>query len=157
MSKKNEIGFKENINRGGGRLTKQRQEIMDYLQGVTCHPSAETIYKEVRKKRSDISLGTVYRNLKYLADRGFILQLIEGDRSRFDGNNTYHLHFICNNCGKIDDIWDTRTVPIEGLRRFGEVQKVECSIYGVCKKCKDKMRYESPFVNYRNYRESLAK
>lgn len=131
--------FKEHINIGGGRLTAQRKIITQYLQGVTNHPSAEIVYKEVKKQIPNISLGTVYRNLKYLAERGFILQLIESDRARFDGNNTYHLHFICTECDAIHDIWDTTTIPLKGLSKFGEVKRVECSIYGICKKCKDKI------------------
>lgn len=149
MSKTIKKDIKEHINKDGGRLTKQRRIMMNYLQTVTCHPSAEIIYKEVRKKISNISLGTVYRNLKYLADRGLILQLIEGDRARFDGNNAYHLHFICNKCGGIDDVWDTKAVPLKGLRRFGEIKKIECSIYGDCKKCKDKAGNMLQFINYK--------
>lgn len=128
--------FKEHINMNGGRLTKQRRIITRYLQGVTNHPSAETVYKEVKKQIPNISLGTVYRNLKYLAERGFILQLIESDRARFDGNNTYHLHFICTQCNTIRDIWDTDAIPLKGLNKFGEIKKIECNMYGVCKKCK---------------------
>jgi len=119
-------------------LTKQRQIIMEYLRGVTSHPSAEIIYKEVKKQIPSISLGTVYRNLNYLAERGFILQLVENDRARFDGNNTYHLHFICTQCNSIHDIWDTDAIPLRGLSRFGEIKRIECSVYGTCKKCKEK-------------------
>lgn len=140
MSKNNSAGFKEHINKSGGRLTKQRQIIMDYLQSVTSHPNAEIIYKEVRKKIPNISLGTIYRNLKYLHNCGFILQLIEGDRARFDGNNAYHLHFFCNQCRHIDDVWDTKNISIKGLSGLGEIQRVECNIFGLCKKCKDKTR-----------------
>lgn len=127
--------LKTHIRQSGGRLTKQRQLILDYLQSVTTHPNAEVIYKEVRKKISNISLGTVYRNLKYLAERGFILQLVQGEYSRFDGNTTYHLHFICQHCGKIDDIFDTPDIFLSKIGDVGEIDRIECAVYGVCKKC----------------------
>lgn len=127
--------LKHHVNMSGGRLTKQRQLILDYLRGVTTHPSAEIVYKDIKKKMPNISLGTVYRNLRYLADHGFILQLTEDDRSRFDGNIAYHLHFICRHCGKIYDIFNTPNILPEYFEELGSVYRVECSVYGKCKKC----------------------
>ena len=49
------------------KYSKQREIILEYLRSVKTHPTAETIYEEVRKKDKKISLGTVYRNLDKLA------------------------------------------------------------------------------------------
>ena len=52
----------------------------------------------------NISLGTVYRNLKTLTEMGEILELSYGSTySRFDGNAKMHYHFVCEHCGKVYD------------------------------------------------------
>lgn len=140
MNKGSESPLREHINKRGGRLTKQRQIIIDYLRNVTSHPAAETIYKEIKKKMPNISLGTIYRNLNYLVEEGLILQLSSGGRSRFDGNNVYHLHFICENCGDIEDIFDTSYIALSKLKRLGKINSVECNIYGRCKECEGDLK-----------------
>lgn len=135
MTKELESVLRDHINKKGGRMTKQRQIIIDYLRDVTTHPTAEIIYKEIRKKMPNISLGTVYRNLNYLVEEGLILQLSSGGKTRFDGNNVYHLHFICDQCEKINDIFDTSYIALDKLKRLGKVNSVECNVYGRCKEC----------------------
>ena len=51
------------------KYSKQREIIIDYLKSVKTHPTAETVYEEVKKEDKKISLGTVYRNLDKLSDR----------------------------------------------------------------------------------------
>ncbi|MBW2644383.1 MAG: transcriptional repressor, partial [Deltaproteobacteria bacterium] len=46
------------------RITKQRQVILEELRKLNTHPSADEIYKVVRRHLPRISLGTVYRNLE---------------------------------------------------------------------------------------------
>jgi Fur family ferric uptake transcriptional regulator len=59
----------------------------------------------VRKQLPNISLGTVYRNLEFLASNGIIRKLEYSDgQKRFDGNPVPHNHFKCTECGCIEDI-----------------------------------------------------
>ena len=124
------------INQAGDRLTKQRQVILQYLQDVTCHPSAETVYKNVRRKLPRISLGTVYRNLDYLVGRGYALELNTTDDERhFDGFTKSHWHYICDRCGKIYDLKKPRNIKSRRRVCWGNVERTECNLYGICKKC----------------------
>ena len=87
------------------RDSKQRRAIIEVLQSTNRHPTADWIYEQVRKKIPNISLGTVYRNLKVLKEEGKILELdFAGTVSRFDGNITPHQHFKCEQCGRIFDV-----------------------------------------------------
>ena len=43
--------------------------------GTKSHPTAEWLYEEVRKEIPNISLGTVYRNLRLMKEQGEILEL----------------------------------------------------------------------------------
>lgn len=89
----------------GVKFSRQRQAILDYLYSTTEHPTAETVYTNVRIHYPNVSLGTVYRNLNLLADEGEILRLTCGDGSdRFDGNPKPHYHVLCTGCGKVLDL-----------------------------------------------------
>ena len=86
------------------RMTKQKKLILDILSSSGCHPTAEWIYQEARKVLPDISLGTVYRNLRSLKEEGKIQELNYGKAfSRFDYNPGRHCHFICDICGQVFD------------------------------------------------------
>jgi rubrerythrin len=68
------------------------------------HPTAEDIYREVRKEMPAISLDTVNRTLLTLAEIGaaFIVEGT-GQPRRFDGGLEDHQHFLCIKCGKVID------------------------------------------------------
>ena len=73
------------------RTTKQKEAILRVLGGTNTHPTAEWIYEEVKKEIPNISLGTVYRNLRLLGESGEILQLdLCGSLSRFDCRTANH-------------------------------------------------------------------
>ena len=85
------------------RFSKRRQCILDNLESRTDHPTAEMVYSSVRKEIPNISLGTVYRNLKDLASEYQILSFTQNGKEHFDGNNHPHIHVCCYLCGKIED------------------------------------------------------
>ena len=54
----------------GLKYSRQREAVLAYLQSTKSHPTADTVYRNIRKQFPRISLGTVYRNLNLLADSG---------------------------------------------------------------------------------------
>jgi Fe2+ or Zn2+ uptake regulation protein len=124
------------------RKTKQRELILKVVRGTRTHPTADWIYNEVRKEIPNISLGTVYRNLRLLCQSGEVLELdMCGTLSRFDGRTDNHYHFRCLKCGRVFDLDE----PVdEGLNkrvadRTGfEVQCHRLEFRGLCLDCKDK-------------------
>lgn len=123
------------------RMTKQREIILEALE-ETSHPSAETIYAEVRKRLPHISLGTVYRNLRTLKESGDISELqCSGEYSRFDPNLSSHYHITCKLCGRILDI-DVSTACLKEIeeevgRKSGFDISSHCvGFYGICQDCK---------------------
>ena len=86
------------------RITKQRQVILEELRKLNTHPSADEIYKVVRRRLPRISLGTVYRNLEVLSELGKIQKLeLSGSLKRFDWNTKKHYHIRCVRCNRVDD------------------------------------------------------
>ena len=78
------------------KRSKQRESIKKFLNTRYDHPTAETVYMNIKEEFPNISLGTVYRNLSLLADIGEIQKLSTGiGPDRFDGNPKPHYHFIC--------------------------------------------------------------
>lgn len=87
------------------KYSRQRESILQYLRSATCHPTAEDIYHHIQTDNPNISLGTVYRNLTLLSDLGQIQKISTLDGpDRFDGNFLPHYHFVCRECGKVQDL-----------------------------------------------------
>lgn len=123
------------------RKSKQKEAILRVLRGTTSHPTADWIYNEVRKEIPNISLGTVYRNLRLLCQGGEILQLdLCGALSRFDGRLDNHYHFRCANCGRVFDVDepvdDNLNERVAGRTGF-QVLCHRLEFRGVCKECQE--------------------
>ncbi len=120
--------------------SKQRDAIKSFLMTRYDHPTAETVYLNVKKEFPNISLGTVYRNLSLLSEIGEIQKLSTGiGPDRFDGNPAPHYHFICNHCGSVLDLDVTGLDHINVLasQNFdGEIEGHLIYFYGKCPDCK---------------------
>ena len=121
------------------RVTKQKKVIVKILQETTSHPTADWIYEEARKVLPDISLGTVYRNLRVLTEAGVIRELNYGSTySRYDGNASNHYHFVCLHCNQVLDIpvpvisdLEARVEDVTGH----QVDYHRTELYGICREC----------------------
>lgn len=88
-----------------GRMTRQRRVILEELNRLQTHPTADELYNIVRVELPRISLGTVYRNLDTMTKAGLIRKLdIGGSQRRYDGIEEPHDHIRCLECGKVEDI-----------------------------------------------------
>ena len=120
---------------GEYKQTPQRQAILDYLQNTVAHPTAEMVYDQVKNIIPHISLGTIYRNLNFMKDRGEVIE-IPGEIGRYDAKTSPHTHFVCENCQKIIDVLDKKNSgPSYECSGIGEVDHAEIYLYGTCKKC----------------------
>lgn len=52
------------------RNTIQRSLVLEAVNKLHCHATADEIYREIIKTHPHISRATVYRNLNLLSDRG---------------------------------------------------------------------------------------
>ena len=118
------------------RYSRQRELIANMLKNRKDHPTADMIYASAREIEPNISLGTVYRNLKQLSEEGTILTLETQDKKiHYDGNVSRHSHFLCDKCGKIIDLFQPAETPKE-LNQLGLVVSSEkCVYYGICPDC----------------------
>lgn len=124
------------------KYSRQRELIKDFLMGRCDHPTADTVYINVRQQLPSISLGTVYRNLTLLADTGEIQRLRLGDGTdHFDADTSPHYHFICSECGCVQDLqMDSIDAILDIARkRFnGQIAGHMTYFYGICGRCSQK-------------------
>jgi Fur family transcriptional regulator, peroxide stress response regulator len=121
------------------RKSLQRDTILRVVRNTTVHPGADWVYEQVRKEIPSVSMGTVYRNLKLLAQAGEIKELdIPGSLSRFDGNISNHYHIRCEKCRRIFDLDEEIKITIErgiaGKSGF-KIKRHYLEFIGVCSEC----------------------
>ena len=140
MKKLTDRQLRSAFNAAGLRLTKQRLLICRDLAGRYDHPDVERLYRAVKPRLRQISLFTVYRTMNALEAAGMVrLVATWKGHARYDGNVEAHAHFLCEKCGRIDDV-DTQGACHEmpELARKcvkGSVHRVEMMIVGECADC----------------------
>ena len=116
--------------------SRQREALITMLRSRYDHPTAEQLYSDLKSEFPRISLGTVYRNLRTLVDSG---QLITLETSlgtvHYDADLSEHDHFVCEECGRISDLFipgcEKERLEADGY----EVKAVKRIFYGICKEC----------------------
>ena len=130
---------------GGTKFSRKGGSVYEALCRTKAHPSAETLYQELRKTYPNLSRTTVYTNLNRLQAEGSVtcVGVVDG-AERYDANTAPHPHFFCEKCGAVIDV--------EGLPELGsliqeaeahnafQVRGFELSFRGLCEKCAAKER-----------------
>lgn len=132
----------DTLKKSGVRITPQRHAVLEYLLNSMTHPTADDIYKALEGKFPNMSVATVYNNLRVLKDIGLVRELTYGDASsRFDCNTSDHYHIICNQCGKIVDFHYPSLEEVESLAEQVtgfDVSHHRLEVYGICNACKER-------------------
>lgn len=123
------------------KYSRQRECIENYLMLAKNHPTADTVYRNVKKEFPNISLGTVYRNLNFLVQNGRISKIpTPNGGDRFDGNTKPHSHFCCTACGRLTDLdmeGFSEVIKAASQDFHGEIHGCSALFYGVCRECLD--------------------
>lgn len=131
--------FERTCREAGVKLTHQRREVFREVAGTGDHPDAEAVFRGVRRRIPSISLDTVYRALRLLADLGAISTLgTPRNRARFDANLDRHHHFVCRRCGLTRDFTSAELDGLElpdAVRDLGRVETTRVEVRGVCRRC----------------------
>lgn len=122
-------------------FSRKRTAILNALQETTVHPTADWVYAQLKPRYPNLSLGTVYRNLKKFCDSGKAISIgVIGGQEHFDGNVKPHAHFVCEQCGAVLDIHQTFFGGDELMalsEKVGmQVEEAAVMFRGVCGKCK---------------------
>lgn len=123
----------------GVRITPQRHAILEFLVQSMIHPTADDIYKALEGNFPNMSVATVYNNLRVFREAGLVKELTYGDSSsRFDFITNDHYHIMCDACGKIVDFHYPGLDEVEHLASHVtgfQVNSHRMEIYGICPTC----------------------
>ncbi|MCI8717771.1 MAG: transcriptional repressor [Lachnospiraceae bacterium] len=120
------------------RNSRQRKLILDIVASRHDHPTADQIYLDVRTQDSQISRGTVYRNLGILSENGEIANVKVPAADRYDSRLDRHYHMFCTGCKRVFD------VPLEYQEQYDEQVEKETGFKisrhrlffeGLCQEC----------------------
>ena len=123
------------------KRSRQKEAIVRILSSTKSHPTAAWVYDQVRKEIPNISLATVYRNLRLLQAQGKIVGLdITGGCRRFEANTKDHCHVMCDRCGQILDVeepaLETLVARVSQETDF-TVLEHRLELHGLCKECQE--------------------
>lgn len=123
------------------RKSQQRDRIMEILRETDSHPTADWVYNRLKSEIPDLSLGTVYRNLKVLAKQGHIQKLPFGSTfDRYDARMSPHYHMVCEECGIVADLelplYSSINASANEMSTF-KISHHRIDFFGLCEKCQE--------------------
>jgi Fur family ferric uptake transcriptional regulator len=119
------------------RETRQRRAIRKVFEDATRPLSPEEVLDEGQGDVPSLGIATVYRNVRLLADEGFLTEVeIPGSGARYElASRPHHHHFVCRTCDRVFDMHGCLP-KVEDLAADGfEVDDHEVILYGRCRSC----------------------
>ncbi|MDL2219189.1 transcriptional repressor [Ruminococcaceae bacterium OttesenSCG-928-O06] len=121
------------------RNTIQRSLVLQAVQAMHNHPTAQQVYQHLAQSHPTLSQATVYRNLNLLAQQGRIRRVSHLNAAdRFDFELRPHYHFRCTACG---DVYDAPQPYMEellaptGVPEGFAYHNCEVTFTGLCPHC----------------------
>ncbi len=128
------------LERGGHRLTPQREAVLRVLADVAQHFSAEQIYAQARQRCRSTSRATVYNTITMLKRLGQIEDLEFSVLGHRYAGRAPELpaHLVCTRCGRIEDFdgpeLQTVLAAAAAASNF-RVALCRLDLYGECPPC----------------------
>lgn len=123
--------------RDGHRITAPRRVLLDAMQAVGDHFTAERL----RAAAPQVGRATVFRTLRLLQDVGSLCQVVLDDGTveyRLTAGGHHH-HIVCSSCGRVSDFsgCDISDLLAEIAARTGyDIEAHRLEIYGRCDSCR---------------------
>ncbi|MBV9496134.1 MAG: transcriptional repressor [Acidobacteria bacterium] len=119
----------------GIQPSAQRVAVAQYVFCTEEHPSADRVFREVKRSFPYISRATVYNTLNLFVEKGLLRALrLREDSVVFDPKMETHHHFIDEETGQIHDVpWELVQVgSLDHLRDY-DIQDYQVVMRGVRK------------------------
>lgn len=119
------------------RDTKQRRAIRRVFLDAHRPLTPEEVVVEGQRFAATLGIATVYRNVKRLAEEGWLTSVeLPGAPVRWElADRPHHHHFLCGRC---DQAFDVHGCPpdIEAMAPDGfRVESHDVILYGTCRAC----------------------
>ncbi len=138
--KKQRISLKES----DLKVTPQRMAVLEALNNLRDHPTADKIKEYVVKNHPNIAVGTIYKTLETFVEKGLIKKVkTEKDVMRYDAVLDNHHHLYCEETERIEDFYDDELNKIlenyfnrKRIPNF-KIKEVKLQINGVFRRKKE--------------------
>jgi Fur family peroxide stress response transcriptional regulator len=99
--------FRERLQEKGLKVTPQRVAIYEAIVTLKNHPTAENVIEYIKANHPNISVGTVYKVLDSLVEKGLLKKVkTDKDLMRYDSILSEHHHLYCSETQRIEDYDD---------------------------------------------------
>lgn len=133
--------FERFIATKGLKSTRQRALILKTFFGLEGHLSVEELWEQVRRVDARVSVATVYRTMKLLAESGLASARNFGDgHTRYEAaeGKLHHDHLICTACETIIEFENDQIERLQEAvaKKHGfRVASHKMELYGLCRAC----------------------
>jgi Fur family ferric uptake transcriptional regulator len=124
----------------GQRMTPQRQLILEAVQQLEGHISAEAVHARVAARFPQVNISTVYRTLELLQELGLVTHthFDDGVAQYHRADQGVHQHLVCRQCGSEQELGLELLEPLglELRRRHGfQADLAHFALVGLCRAC----------------------
>ena len=89
------------------KVTPQRIAVLEALNNLKEHPTADKIKEYVVRNHPNIAVGTIYKTLETFVEKGLVKKVkTEQDVMRYDAILDKHHHLYCEDTNRIEDFFD---------------------------------------------------
>ncbi len=122
------------------RFTHQRKAIQDVFARNSRPLSVEDVLEQAREFMPTMNLATVYRNLKWLLQDGWLTRVEFPPLGKLyeRAGRPHHHHFHCRACDTLFDLPGCALDLGELAPRGFELEGHELFLYGLCQNCAGK-------------------
>lgn len=114
----------------------QRIKILEYLQTHHDHPTTDMIYQALKRQMPTLSKTTVYNTLRIFVEHKLIseFRMFENE-IRYEYEPLPHVHFKCEQCGRIYDLAAGAGLVEDGMIEGHQVTCRQIHLKGICRDC----------------------
>lgn len=129
------------------RRTEERYTIFEHICAFSGHFDVGMLYDDLENNNFHVSKATLYNTLEVLVDAGLVVRhhLMTKAAVQYELKilADTHLHVICTKCGVVREIRDAAVKSgLNNMKIARFTPDCYCLyIYGICSKCKYKMRH----------------
>ncbi|MEE4215013.1 MAG: transcriptional repressor [Bacteroidales bacterium] len=101
------MNFEKILRDNNLKVTPQRVAVLEAVNRLNSHPTADEVRDSIQKKYPGIATGTIYKILDILVEKGLVKKVKTGkDIMRYDGMLKKHHHLYSRNTEDILDYFD---------------------------------------------------
>lgn len=131
------------VKQGGFKLTKQRKSLLELLaENYQRYIDLTDLDGKMRELYPNMSYTTVYRNIREFANLGLVEEQQHDGKTEVkfqcDDLHQHHHHFICNRCGKVQELEMCPLNFFEEQLPGSTITGHQFELYGLCAECTKK-------------------